>query len=97
MSLRPVAPSSSRALRIIVPIVIGILFLAFWEFGVRHFGVSKFVLPPPSSIAEALVDDFGSLSQSLWNTLRVTLEAFFTALISAFCSLSCSRAPSCSK
>jgi NitT/TauT family transport system permease protein len=74
-------PESSRALRIIVPIVIGILFLAFWEFGVRHFGVSKFVLPPPSSIAEALVDDFGSLSQSLWNTLRVTLEAFFTALI----------------
>ena len=74
-------PSSGRALRIIVPIVIGILFLAFWEFGVRHFGVSKFVLPPPSSIAEALVEDFGSLSQSLWNTLRVTLEAFFTALI----------------
>ena len=61
--------------------MIGILFLAFWEFGVRHFGVSKFVLPPPSSIAEALVEDFGSLSQSLWNTLRVTLEAFFTALI----------------
>lgn len=71
----------SRAVRIFVPIAIGVLFLAIWEFSVRHFGVSKFVLPPPSRIAEALVEDFGSLLGSLWNTLRVTLEAFVTALV----------------
>jgi NitT/TauT family transport system permease protein len=75
------AGEPGRVFRIIVPIAIGILFLALWEFGVRHFGVSKFVLPPPSSIAQAFVDDFGSLCQSLWNTLLVTIEAFFAALI----------------
>ena len=72
---------SSRAVRILVPAAIGVLFLAFWEFAVRHFGVSKFVLPPPSSIAFALVDDFGSLFDSLLNTLLVTVEAFFAALV----------------
>src|ERR1700741_1268853 len=72
---------SSRAVRILVPAAIGVLFLAFWEFAVRRFGVSKFVLPPPSSIAFALVDDFGSLFDSLLNTLLVTVEAFFAALV----------------
>ncbi len=71
----------NRLVRVVVPIVIGIVFLAVWEFCVRKFGVSKFVLPPPSSIALALIDDFGSLCDSLWNTLRVTVEAFFSALI----------------
>jgi NitT/TauT family transport system permease protein len=75
------AREPSRAVRIAVPIVIGVLFLAGWEFAVRHFAVSKFVLPPPSSIAEALVEDFGSLCGSLWNTLCVTIEAFFAALV----------------
>jgi NitT/TauT family transport system permease protein len=68
-------------LRMVVPIVIGLLFLALWEFGVRYFEVSKFVLPPPSSIVAALIDDFPSLLMSLWNTLRVTLEAFLAALV----------------
>jgi NitT/TauT family transport system permease protein len=71
----------SLVVRVVVPIAIGLLFLVLWEYGVRHFGVSKFILPPPSSIAQALIDDFGSLCGSLWNTLRVTLEAFFAALI----------------
>jgi NitT/TauT family transport system permease protein len=69
------------AARVVVPFLIGLLFLAFWEFGVRYFEVSKFVLPPPSSIIAALIDDFPSLMMSLWNTLRVTLEAFVAALV----------------
>jgi NitT/TauT family transport system permease protein len=69
------------AVRTAVPVLIGLLFLAFWEFGVRYFGVSKFVLPPPSSVVAALVDDFPSLLASLWNTLKVTLEAFCAALV----------------
>jgi NitT/TauT family transport system permease protein len=67
--------------RIVVPILIGLVFLACWEYGVRYFQVSRFVLPPPSSIIRALIDDFPSLSGSLWNTLRVTIEAFFAALV----------------
>jgi NitT/TauT family transport system permease protein len=67
--------------RVAVPILIGIMFLALWEFGVRYFQVSRFVLPPPSSIVSALIEDFPSLAGSLWNTLRVTIEAFLAALV----------------
>ena len=70
-----------RAVRILVPIVIGVIVLAAWEFSVRYFEVSKFVLPPPSSIIVALYEDFGSLAGSLWNTLSITIEAFFVALV----------------
>lgn len=67
--------------RVVVPILIGLVFLALWELSVRYFEVSRFILPPPSSIVTALIDDFPSLLTSLCNTLRVTLEAFFAALI----------------
>jgi NitT/TauT family transport system permease protein len=70
-----------RIVRIVVPVLIGLVFLALWEFGVRYFQVSRFILPPPSSIVAALVSDFPSLAVSLWNTLSVTLEAFFAALV----------------
>src|ERR1700712_4205858 len=77
-------PSSSGdpspAVRIIVPIVLGIVFVGLWEFFVRYYQVPKFVLPPPSMIVEALVSDYQTLSVSLWNTLQVTLAAFFVAL-----------------
>ncbi|MDB5406778.1 MAG: ssuC [Rhodospirillales bacterium] len=77
-------PSSSGnpspAVRIIVPIVLGIVFVGAWEFFVRYYHVPKFVLPPPSMIAEALINDYQTLSVSLWNTLKVTLAAFFVAL-----------------
>jgi len=75
------AGSTPLIFRIVVPVLIGLAFLAAWEFGVRYFEVSKFVLPAPSSVAAALIDDFPSLLASLWNTLRVTIEAFFSALV----------------
>ena len=58
-------PSSSGdpspAVRIIVPIVLGIVFVGLWEFFVRYYQVPKFVLPPPSMIVEALVSDVWSV------------------------------------
>jgi NitT/TauT family transport system permease protein len=77
----PEAEGIPPIVRIVVPIAVGLVFLAVWELGVRYFAVSKFVLPAPSAIATALVDDYTSLGASLWNTLRVTLEAFVAALI----------------
>jgi NitT/TauT family transport system permease protein len=75
------APRIPPIVRIVVPIAVGLVFLAVWEWGVRFFAVSKFVLPTPSAIATALVEDYASLGASVWNTLRVTLEAFVAALI----------------
>jgi NitT/TauT family transport system permease protein len=71
----------SRTTRIVVPVVIGIVFIGLWEFIVRHYAIPKFVLPPPSMIVQALFQDYQTLAVSLWNTLKVTLAAFFLALI----------------
>jgi NitT/TauT family transport system permease protein len=75
------APLTPSIFRVIVPVLIGLVLLAAWEVGVRYFEVSKFILPAPSSVFAALVDDFPSLLASLWHTLRVTIQAFFAALI----------------
>lgn len=71
----------SRAARIVVPLIVGIAFLALWEISVRAGDVPPFVLPAPSVIAESLVANFASLMGSLWVTLRVTLAAFLLASV----------------
>lgn len=68
-------------LRIVIPLVLGILFLLAWEGLVRYFAVPKFVLPPPSMIVRSLIANFGPLMGSLWITLTVTVSAFLIALV----------------
>jgi NitT/TauT family transport system permease protein len=70
----------NRVLKYILPAALGIAVLALWEFLVAHYQVPTFVLPPPSAIWAALLEDFASLMASLWTTLRVTLEAFVLAV-----------------
>lgn len=67
--------------RVGVPVLIGILFIGLWEGLVHALGIRRFVLPPPSMIAVALVEHFGSLMASLWYTLKVTFMAFSLALV----------------
>jgi NitT/TauT family transport system permease protein len=71
----------SALLKYAVPVALGIALLALWEFLVRHYNVPVYVLPAPSAIWAALVENFASLMQSLWTTLSVTLEAFALVLI----------------
>ena len=71
----------SRTLRILIPIAVGILVLALWEAAVDYYQVQPFVLPAPSAIWMAFVENFASLMASLWTTLSVTLAAFALAVI----------------
>jgi ABC-type nitrate/sulfonate/bicarbonate transport system permease component len=50
-----------RAAQICGSLALGIAVLALWEFFVRHFDVPVFVLPAPSAIWTALVENFASL------------------------------------
>ncbi|WP_339832203.1 ABC transporter permease [uncultured Parvibaculum sp.] len=69
----------AHAMRVVVPVLVGVAFLAVWE-AIVHFGeVRPFVLPAPSAIWASLTLNFGSLMASLWVTLRVTLMAFLLA------------------
>ena len=70
----------NAALKYAAPAALGIAVLALWEFLVRHFDVPVFVLPAPSAIWSALVENFGALMASLWTTLTVTVEAFAMAV-----------------
>jgi NitT/TauT family transport system permease protein len=76
----------TAALRYTLPLLIGAIALAAWEFLVRHYAVPVFVLPAPSDIARAFVADFPSLMGSLGSTLRTTWIAFAIALASG-CAL----------
>lgn len=64
-----------------LPALVALALLGFWEWAVAAFDVSRFVLPAPSAIGRALIWDAGSLAASAWVTLRVTVLAFFIALV----------------
>src|SRR5215469_4912968 len=70
-----------RALNILMPLILGVAVLALWEWIVALKHIPPYLLPAPSAIAHALMDNFSSLMGSLWSTLAVTLEGFAAALI----------------
>ncbi|MGI9438173.1 MAG: ABC transporter permease [Parvibaculales bacterium] len=70
-------------MRYLVPFIVGIALLALWEIWVSLADVPVFILPAPSAIGGALVDNFGSLMAALWVTVKVTALAFFWAIIGA--------------
>ncbi|MFJ5370087.1 ABC transporter permease [Bosea sp. CER48] len=85
----PVAAAETRILgvplsfwpRIIAPVVIGMLVLALWEFAVRWNEVPSYVLPGPILVGQTLVADWGTLSGSLWVTLKITFMALAAAIV----------------
>ncbi|MDB5395471.1 MAG: putative binding-protein-dependent transport system inner rane component [Rhodospirillales bacterium] len=64
-----------------LPLLVGAIVLAFWEVFVRVLQVPKFVLPPPSLIADALVANLPQLLDALRQTLEMTLAAFAASFI----------------
>ena len=67
--------------RILAPIVIGVVTLAAWELAVRWNEIPAYILPGPLLIGQTLVADWGTLSGSLWITLRITFMALAAAVI----------------
>jgi NitT/TauT family transport system permease protein len=65
----------------LLPILVGIVVLAVWEGLVRALDVPRFILPSPSLIAVALVDNLPSLLAALWETLKMTLLAFAASFL----------------
>ena len=67
--------------RILAPLVIGVLVLALWELAVRWNDIPPYVLPGPLLIGRTLVEDWATLSASLWVTLRITFLALAAAIL----------------
>jgi NitT/TauT family transport system permease protein len=70
-----------RLLDIALPVAVAALVLGAWEWAVAQWQVPVYVLPAPSAIARALVENFSSLMQALASTLTVTLEAFAASIV----------------
>jgi NitT/TauT family transport system permease protein len=87
--VRPVFAEERRRLgltvdnwqKILAPIAIGLVFLGLWEFIVQQAGIPYYILPGPLRIFTALIDDWGTLSGSLWITLEITGLALLAAVL----------------
>lgn len=75
----PEARRRERLARVLAPLLLGAVVLAAWEIFVRVNDVPPYILPGPALVAEALVDDWGSLWPSLLITVEVTLAALVVA------------------
>jgi NitT/TauT family transport system permease protein len=67
--------------RIALPLAIGCLALVLWELVVRINQIPHYILPAPSRVAEALVNDWGTLYPSLLVTLKITGLALVVAVV----------------
>ena len=69
--------------RYLIPFLLGLALLTLWEIWVGLADVPVFILPAPSLILAALVDNFTALMAALWVTVKVTLLAFVWAVATA--------------
>ena len=72
-----------RVFDIAFPLVLGIALLLSWQWIVQARAIPVYVLPAPSDIVRALMDNFPSLMTSLTATLTITLLGFAGATIAA--------------
>ena len=72
-----------RAFDIAFPLLLGIAVLSFWQWIAQVRAIPIYVLPAPSDILHALVENFSSLMTSLAATLTITLMGFLGATVAA--------------
>jgi NitT/TauT family transport system permease protein len=68
-----------RILRVAIPVTVFVLALVAWEALVRINGIPHYILPSPSRIGAALVEDRAMLADALWVTLKTTIIALTLA------------------
>src|SRR6201991_696905 len=68
--------NSRRKLEIAMPWLLGVGILLIWQFAVVAFGVQSFVLPSPTDIFKALIENFAPIMQHSLYTLVSTMIGF---------------------
>ncbi len=86
----PAGSTFRKRLDAIAPAAIaGVALLALWELVVRAFGIREFLLPRPSSIGQALADNWStaegvstvSLRQAGWNTSLIAVTGLIVGVL----------------
>lgn len=73
-----------RALTIAAPLLVALLLLAAWESWVRIRDVKEYLLPPPSAVLAALVDEPSRFSEAALISLQAALLGLVVASVGAF-------------
>lgn len=73
--------TQERIVAYTLPALVAVAVVAFWQWAVVAFEVSPFVLPAPTAIVDAAIENWSSLMESAWITVRITVAAFVLALI----------------
>lgn len=73
--------TQERIVAYTLPALVAVAVVAFWQWAVVAFEVSPFVLPAPTAIVDAAIENWSSLMESAWITIRITVAAFVLALI----------------
>ena len=72
-----------RVLDITLPLAVALLVVGVWQWAVMHWQVPAYVLPAPSAIARAFLDNFDSLMAALAATFLITVAGFAGAVAAA--------------
>ncbi len=70
-----------RGLRVALPALVLIAFIAIWDGAVRVFDIQPYLLPAPGLVLRTLIADWEILWDSLLVTLLTTLEGFIAAAV----------------
>ncbi len=65
----------------LLPLVVLALTIWGWDRLVKVNDIPHYILPAPGRVVETLIADWGTLSVSLWVTLKITLMALAAAVI----------------
>jgi NitT/TauT family transport system permease protein len=75
------ANAGRHSMKVLAPLIVGVLFLAGWEAIVRIEDIPRYILPGPLVVAATLWTDGPSLLGSLLFTLRITSAALAAAVL----------------
>jgi NitT/TauT family transport system permease protein len=70
-----------KILKVAIPLFMLGLLIVVWAWYVAAYDVPHYILPSPSRVAAALINDWGTLSGALVNTLKITFSALGIALV----------------
>ena len=72
-----------RLLDVMFPLAVALAVLGLWQWIVAAKQIPPYILPAPSAIGAALIQNWSSLAASMLTTITVTLEGFAGAVVAA--------------
>ncbi len=67
---------------VIAPFIVGVVVLLIWDLAVRIFNLPPYLLPGPLLVLQTLIQEWGDLFSALLTTVKITLVAFLSAVVS---------------